>query len=332
MSYLIRHFQNTDTAHLTRIWNRHHSVNLSGNPISNTVFDACVIGKPFFVAEDLLILELDSRPIGFLHFGFGCNPERTDIDPREGLICCLCIEPHPEEDLIADALIENAIVKMESRGSRDVIAIGSTSRYAFYIGVSEGDGLMGVVASDSRLQRWLAQNQFEPTRPTECWEIDLSQFRPPIDRGQFAVRRAASVVRVLDEVLEDWWDAVVLGHTEQIRFQLYSRQLAAITHQVLFWYTDQSGSGISTQTARVWLPEFPADADGRDRIVFLLSEAFRQLQSERFSTIRAIAAPDQQGSVSVLQRLGFRSVKHGLIFQRKLSDQLSLTSNQLKLE
>jgi hypothetical protein len=146
-----------------------------------------------------------------------------------------------------------------------------------------------------------------------------------MDRGQFAVRRAASVVRVLDELQEHWWDAVVLGHTEQIRFQLFSRQKSAITNEVSFWYTDQVFSGISSQAARLWLPQFPEDSEGRDRYVFLLSEAFRQLQSERFSTVRAIAAPDQQASVSVLQRLSFRSVEHGLVFKRRLRVSPKLT-------
>ncbi len=319
MSYSIRHFRNTDTAHLTRIWNLHHSASRSCDPIMNSVFDSCVISKPYFEAEDLLLIEDDCRPLGFVHVGYGCDEAKSNVDYKQALIACLCVEPHRDEEMIADNLIEAAIARIEKRGSLDVIAIGSPSRYAFYVGVAAGDGLMGVVATDIRLQRWLVHNRFQPIRPTECWEVDLSSFRPPMDRGQFAVRRAASVVRVLDELQEEWWDAVVLGHTEQIHFQLFSRQHNAITNEVSFWYTDQAFSGISSHAARIWLPKFPEDVEGRDRYVFLLSEAFRQLQSERFSAVRAIAAPDQQANVSVLQRLSFRSVEHGLVFQRKFA-------------
>jgi hypothetical protein len=303
---------------LTRIWNLHQSANRSCDPISNSVFDACVIAKPFFVAEDLLILEEDTRPVGFAHVGYGGDESKSDIDFQKAMLACLCVEPHSDEAGIADSLIQAAMGRIESRSSSDVIAIGSPSRYAFYVGMAPGDGLMGVVATDTRLQRWLTHNRFDPSRPTECWEVDLASFRPPMDRGQFAVRRSASVVRVLDEFQEQWWDAVVLGHTEQIRFQLFSRQQSAITNEVSFWYTDQAFSGISSQAARIWLPKFPEDNEGRDRYVFLLSEAFRQLQTERFSTVRAIASPDQQASVSVLQRLSFRSVEHGLVFERRL--------------
>lgn len=319
MSYLIRHYRNTDTAHLTRIWNLHHASSQPCDVLSSSVFDACIVSKPYFDANDLLIIEDESHPVGFLHLGFGCKESRDSIDEGHALISCLCVEPHRNEELIADSLIRAGIQQLEARGTQDVIAIGAPFRYSFYLGIAPGDGLMGVVARDSRLQRWFAHNQFAPSRPTECWEVDLASFRPPMDRGQFAVRRSASVVRVLDEVQEDWWDAVVLGHTEQIRFQLYSRAKAAITNEILFWYTDQSWSGISSNTARVWLPTFPDDPESRDRTVFLFSEAFRQLQSERFSTIRVIASPDQQASVSVLQRLGFRSVEHGLVFQRQLA-------------
>ncbi|MDZ4850433.1 MAG: hypothetical protein SGI77_14200 [Pirellulaceae bacterium] len=319
MSYLIRHFQNTDTLHLTRIWNRHHATYKRQAHISSSVFDSCVLSKPFFSAEDLFVLEVDSQPTGFLHLGFGCNTERTGLDFRHALIGCLCIEPHESEEMLADSLMAVAVKRMSAVGSKDAIAIGANTRYAFYLGMAPGDGLMGVVAGDIRLQRWLAHNEFEPQRPTACWEVDLASFRPPMDRGQFAVRRSASVVRVLDENQDDWWDAVVLGHVEQIRFQLCSRQQAAITDEILFWYTEPTWSGISSQTARVWLPEFPNEPEARDRVIFLLSEAFRQLQAERFTTVRAIASPDEVACVSVLQKFGFRSVEHGLIFQRKFA-------------
>ncbi len=196
--------------------------------------------------------------------------------------------------------------------------MGSQNRYAFYIGMAPGDCLMGVVSYDRRLLRWLTSVGFQSTSPTENWELDLSTFRPPMDRGQLAIRRLASIGRILDDIQNDWWNAVVLGHTEQIRFHLSYRKHGTITEEVLFWHTDPAWSGISSSIARVWLPAIPSDGEPRDRIVYLLCEAFRQLQMERFAKIRAITSPADAASVSVLEKLSFRTVDQGMIYKKSL--------------
>ncbi len=293
------------------IWNRHYEACRASVGVLHGVFDACVLSKPFFKADDVWIYEDDGMPVGFLHLGFGGNQSGGETDPRRPIISALCVMPHAHEDLIADQLLSQALERIQASGAENVIAVGSPTRYSFYLGMAPGDGLMGVVARDSRLQRWLSRHGFEPIRPTECWEVDLGTFRPPMDRSQFALRRSTSIVRVLDEQHKTWWDAVVLGHTEQIRFQLLSRDDATIRDTAQLWFIDTTFAGISSNTVRLWLSTFPDDADGKDRMTYLLAEAFRQLQSERFSTVRAIATPDQAASVAIFQRLGFRSVEPG---------------------
>jgi hypothetical protein len=200
-----------------------------------------------------------------------------------------------------------------------VAIIGSPNRYAFYLGIAPGDGLMGVVARDRRLQQWLSRHGFEPTRPTECWEVALNTFRPPMDRSQFSLRRSMSVVRSLDEQHRSWWDAVVLGHTEQIRFQILPHQSSNVAESASFWFIDTTFAGISSNVVRLWMIDFPDDVEGRDRMTYLLSEAFRQLHSERFTAVRAIATPDQASSVAIFRRLGMKSIEPGLVFERKLT-------------
>jgi hypothetical protein len=299
------------------IWNRHYETCRANVSVSHGVFDACILSKPFFRAEDLLIYEDDGVAVGFVHIGYGSDETGGASQVDRPIISALCVAPHPHEDLIAEQLLRVAMDRIEASKARAAIAGGSPTCYSFYLGMAPGDGMMGVVARDNRLQRWLAGLNFQPVRPTECWEVDLASFRPPMDRSQFALRRSTSVVRVLDELHKTWWDAVVLGHTEQIRFQLISRDNSFVMEAVEFWFIDTIFSGISSNTVRLWRPSFPADSDGRDRMTYLLAEAFRQLQSERFSTVRAVATPDQSSAPTILQRLGFRSVEPGLVFERR---------------
>lgn len=315
MSPNLRSFLNSDTPHLTRIWNRHFEASRVPVTVSPGAFDACVMSKPFFCSEDLWLYEEDGHPLAFAHVGYGGNAAGDALDRSRPLICALCVEPHPKEDLIADQLLTMILEKLRQQPVRDVVMIGSPERCSFYLGMAPGDALMGVVARDYRLQRWIARHAFEAIRPTECWEVDLAGFRPPMDRSQFALRRSTSVVRVLEERHRTWWEAVVLGHTEQIRFQLLTHQQAKVHESIDFWFIDMSIAGIASNTVRLWMPNFPDDTEGRDRVTYLLSEAFRQLQSERFSTVRAIASADQAASVAIFQRLGLRSVETGLVFK-----------------
>jgi hypothetical protein len=233
--------------------------------------------------------------------------------------------------------------RFDAVGCPSVISIGAEWRNAFYIGIAPGDALMGVPARDSRLQQWLVAGGFRPIRPTEVWELELDSFRAPMDRGQIAVKRTASVGKVLDDADSNWWHAVTMGHTEQISFQLHSRMQSNCIEEASLWYTDPAISGLRSHIARLWLMPLAAGiqqdhlsamttasqippmtreqqsrerTEANDRRVYLLSETMRQLQIERFTTVRTVASADQQQSVSILQRLGFRSVEPGLIFER----------------
>jgi hypothetical protein len=311
-------------------------------------FESCVLSKPFFIADDLLIIEDEEQPIGFAHVAYGANSNYDAVDLNAGILAACYIAPCANEDLAADLLLTEALKRFDAVGCPSVISIGAEWRNAFYIGIAPGDALMGVPARDWRLQQWLVAGGFHPMRPTEVWELDLNSFRAPMDRGQIAVKRTASVGKVLDDADSNWWHAVTMGHTEQISFQLFSRMQSNYIEEASLWYTDPVISGLRSHIARLWLvplaishpptenlAEKKPHADSQpattaisreqqcrerteanDRRVYLLSETMRQLQLERFSTVRTVASADQQQSISILQRLGFHSVEPGLIFER----------------
>jgi len=300
-------------------------------------FEACVLSKPFFEANDLLILEDDNQPIGFAHVAYGSSDSGDAIDINAGILAAFYISPVANEDIAADLLLSEAMKRFDAVKSQSVISIGAEWRNSFYIGIAPGDGLMGVPARDARLQRWLYAGGFRPLRPTEVWELDLGTFRVPMDRGQIAVKRTASVGKVLDDADSNWWHAVTMGHTEQISFQLFSRTQSTFIEEASLWYTDHAISGLRSHIARLWLMPLSAkntsesfsqsppmigavreQTEANDRRVYLLSESMRQLQLERFTTVRTVASADQQQSISILQRLGFRPVESGLIFERTL--------------
>ena len=317
--WTIRSFLNTDTPFLAKLWNDHHIAFLSKSVCPISVWDQCVLGKPFFQSSGLVLAtNQECIPVGFIHFGFASNQDGSGASLTAAMVHKICIAPSEDEDAIAMALIEHALGAMREKNAITCTALGTTEWNAFYLGVGEGDNLMGVIARDTRTQRWLSQAGFSPTRPTECWELDLSSFRPPMDRTQIGIRRTCTVGRLLDEDTHEWWLSSVLGHCEQIRFNLVLRTPPKVESEIMFWFPDPTILGVDSSVVRLWLPSVPESEDARERFVYLMAESLRQLQQERRRAVRTFASADQQRSITLLQRLGFRSVEHGLVFARTL--------------
>ena len=313
--WTIRTYLNTDTPFLAKLWHDHHLVFHSKSVCPISVWDQCVLGKPFFLCSGLVLAtNQDCIPVGFIHFGFARNKDGSDTSDSSAMVHKICIAPHDQEDAIAKVLIEHALGSMQEKNATSCTALGTTELNAFYLGVGEGDNLMGVIAKDTRTQRWLSQAGFAPTRPTECWELDLSCFRPPMDRTQISIRRTCTVGRLLDEDTHEWWLSSVLGHCEQIRFNLVLRSPPKVESEVMFWFPDPTILGVDSSVVRLWLPNVPESEEARERFIYLMAEALRQLQQERRRSVRTFASADHQRSITLLQRLGFHSVEHGLVF------------------
>lgn len=314
----IRSFLNTDTPHLSKLWLEHHSV-YSKSTCSVSVWDQCVLSKPYFDRDGLLVaVDAVGLPVGFVHFGFSGNPQGTRLSDTAAILHKICVSPGKDEDAIAEALMHQALKTLKTQGASNCTALGNTERNAFYLGVGEGDHLMGVVARDVRTQRWLTQSNFVSVHPTECWELDLSSFRPPMDRMQISIRRTCTVGRLLDEDSNQWWLSSVLGHCEQIRFNLVLRSPPKVENEIMFWFPDPTICGVDPSVVRLWLPSAPEAEEARERFIYLMAESLRQLQQERKQKVRTYASADQQTTVTLLQRIGFRSVEHGMIYSRDL--------------
>jgi hypothetical protein len=53
-----------------------------------------------------------------------------------------------------------------------------------------------------------------------------------------------------------------------------------------------------------------------DRLLFLLAESLRDLQSEQVDTVRAITHAESNDLHRVLNRLGFKASESGVVFER----------------
>jgi ribosomal protein S18 acetylase RimI-like enzyme len=286
-----------------------------------SLWDQCILSKLYFRTEQLLLaFDEEETALGFIHFGEGMRGTPWGLRPDEddgsegslGLIHALCVVPHPKEETIANRLIAHALGSLRSAGMVRCVAVGSLASSIFYLGIADGDNLMGVLQTDTRTGRWLEEIGFRVAQSTECWDLTLDTFRPPVDRQQIAIRRSCSISRILEESHPNWWVSTVLGHCDQTRFQLIAHSPRETELEILYWYPDPTILGVDSTTARLTLPPLvQGDELARERMVCLIAESARHLQQERKRTIRIVTTQENAPMHELLRRLGFRLHRTG---------------------
>lgn len=318
----IRSFLNLDTPALAKIWHLHHQAYRSKSDCTVVAWDHAVLAKPFFRNEQLLMAE-DSLEgiVGFAHWG--TNPEAQRVGKGVGILHRLCVRPGEDEDAIASDLIEASLQAMTLEGQKRCVGIGAFDDSIYYIGVAEGDGFLGVHSSDARLLRWMQAGGFRPEQATECWELALSNFKPPMDRTQISVHRNSIVSRILGDGHGGWWQSVVFGHCDLSTYQLVSKTKPMVELRLTLWTPEVFVPGVESWIARLSLSSVGSDLANDDlRIeqwIYLISECLRLLQAERKQTVQVVIDPNIPQHVQILQRLGFKTKHHGMVMSRELS-------------
>ncbi len=316
MTVRIRPFLNSDSPSLAKLWNTHHQ--LAGVPgqFTESEWEYSVLGKLIFDPEGLLIAEDDTCALGFVHavtLGTECgSPDSV----TEGLINALCLSEHPEQDEIARQLIHAAEQYLERRDVKCVFATGSPDRFAFYLGVGDTAGVIGVATRDVRLQKWLEQSGYVSGAIINSWQLPLANFRTPMDRTQIAIRRKGKI-EILSNPASDksWWLATVLGHGEMFAFKLIMREADAIEKRVEFWQPEFASLNTSGAFMHFIMPKI-VDQTSLDHYSFLISEALRHFQQGRISRVRTAVYSDDEFGNRLLERLNFRKDLQGTLYEK----------------
>ena len=273
MTVRIRPFLNSDSPCLAKLWNVHHQ--LAGIPgqFTESEWEYSVLGKLIFDPEGLLIAENDTGALGFVHAVTFETESESPESMTEGLINALCVSEQPEEDEIARQLMYAAEQYLERRNVKRVFATSSPDRFAFYLGVGDTAGVIGVASRDVRLQKWLEQSGYASGASVDSWQIPLANFRTPMDRTQIAIRRQGKI-DILSNPASDksWWLATVLGHGEMFAFKLLMREADAIEKRVDFWQPEFASLNTSGAFMHLIMPKI-LDQTALDHYSYLISEA-----------------------------------------------------------
>ena len=148
--WTIRSFLNTDTPYLAKLWHHHHTAFNSKSACPISVWDQCILSKPFFKCDGLMLVTNQvSVPVGFIHFGFASNADGSDASDSVAIVHKICVAPSEDEDAIAKVLIDYALIQLRKQNAKTCSALGTTALNAFYLGVGEGDNLNRSLSLDA---------------------------------------------------------------------------------------------------------------------------------------------------------------------------------------
>ncbi len=285
-----------------------------------SAWEQVAFGKLAFDPSLFLIYEGEFGPLGFVHATTSNSMEASNDGTSIGLINAICVRSHPHQAEIASGLLEEVQRYLDRLECRTTFALGSPRLYAFYLGIGEGCGLLGVPENDHRTREWLTNAGYQETSRIDAWELDLQKFRVPMDRNQIAIRRTARV-----ESLSEgngglsYAQSVLFGHAELYHFKLHHRDLSHLDLRAHFWRPEIPSSPNDVARNRFHLMfEAANHTEVADHYLFLLAEAFRQLQQLRGMSVRCtLERGVSPVNHSLLQRLGFAQRLAGSLYARQ---------------
>lgn len=327
MQLTIRHFCNTDLQAVCEIWNRHHAAESKSSVVQPALMELYVQAKTYFDPKRLLIAWRDQDPVGLIHLAAMPQVGLQEVDDHQLAVAALCVVPDQQSCQIAQLLLSAADSVAAGAGFERIAFRPALPYCSFYLGLGTADSLAGTLSHEQQVCQWLSASGYQPQLPTTLWELDLKNFRAPSDRNQMIVRRKTFVERQLQEPELPWWQACVLGHTEVQAFHLTDRTEKRELQEIVLWSIAAALTNRPEQVAWLWPPLLEdtepsgkAEVSPSEQLLFLLAEAFRQLQSEQVDTLRAVTPAETHRLVSIFSRLGLRSVGSGMVYEKSLSN------------
>lgn len=278
-----------------------------------------MFSKPYFDPAGLILALQDQQPLGFVHAGFGPNPERQDLDLSTGVIAALRIVESPMSEEVASGLIERALAYLHQRGARIAYA-GSAFPFApYYLGLYGGSRIPGVLDDDVSARRGLIAAGFEQGDEILIFQRHLAGYRTLVDRQQMSVRRQYQVGSDTDPDSSNWWDACTLGSTLRTRFTLTDRKASTDAGVVTFWDMQPLASCWGVTAMGLYDLQVTAEARRCGLGTFLVCESLRALSQQGISLVEAQIRREDAIGCNMFQKLGFAQVGNGHVFLKNLN-------------
>lgn len=317
-----RRFLNSDTPHLSRVWNNASPESGRLRCLTARILDETALARLYFEPEGLIVATRDGRAVGFAHASFGPNSDHSQLDTTSGSVSAVVIDASSckadEAAEIGRELLVRVEAYLRSRGATTVAAGGIAAADPFYLGLFGGSRCEGWPSDDRESLAWFQSAGYVEQSRRAVWRKSLRGFRAPMDRGNLQWQRTAVVERIAEQAAASWWDACTFAQHERNHFRLKLRPPAKRSAEVVFWdvqpFSDASGQRLAGLLE--WTCDQQAFSDGLLR--FLICDSLRRMLDYGVADVETQLGPQDAAMGDVLRSLDFRLQSEKLLLVKPL--------------
>jgi ribosomal protein S18 acetylase RimI-like enzyme len=313
-----RPFRNSDPPALVKLWNQSVPEHSCARPLLVHELDDHAFGTAYFDRAGLIVAERDGRAVGFVHAGFG--PDQPEggrplaLSPEMGVVAVVAVEPAPDAQQVAEALVIEAERYLRGRGAKVLYGGGQFPLNPFYWGLYGGSEASGVPTSHDRFTLALTALGYEPISTTVHLRHDLDQEEPR-DPKALLLRRQSTVDFDEDPVPSNWWENLALSELRLTHVRLASRADGSEIARASTWDMTWFGRLDGRTRIGVYGVEVAPDHRGKGFGRFLLAEILRHARESGFERAEVQTLADNQAALSLYQSLGFEPVEQSTVFR-----------------
>ena len=200
-----RSFLNCDPPALLRVWREQPVSRGLMQPISNILLEMFVLSKPYFDRHGLIVAHDAGQVVGFVHAGFGPDLARTALANQVGITCVLAVVAHQQRPEILRNLLAQSEAYLRERGAKELQIGGRFPVSPFYLGLSGGSDLSGVLSTDTEMDSLYRELGYVESHRCVVLERQLNRYRPPVDRRIIEHRRNYRVIPQVNPANSPWW-------------------------------------------------------------------------------------------------------------------------------
>ncbi len=309
---------NTDLPGIVSVWKQQRAQRAFAQTMYNDLFERTVLSKPFFDPEGLIVAQRNDDLAGFVHCGFGPNPDRSDLDFTKGIICLLLTIADREKFEICNQLIERAERYLQQRGSTAVFT-GSVFPFSpFYLGLYGGSNVPGILSGHQAIIDVFRSRGYSQHQQILVMQRSLHNFRAVLDRQQTSVRRSYRIEQDQDPLAATWWEACTLGSTNRCVFHLIDRKTNQTRGNISYWDVEPLARNWGVRAMGLFDLSIDQTARQAGLGTFLIGESLRHMQQQGINLVEAQVADDNLPATNLFEKMGFEAIDTGVVLLREL--------------
>jgi len=269
----------------------------------------------------------DERPanqqlVGAVLAGFGSAADRKSLDPSQGVISMLLVNPDYRHKGLGATLLHKAEQFLIEKGTTDCRFGDNWNRYPYCWGMLGSISPAGVLKSMDGADQFIQSQGYVPKERYEIYGRPMNQAIPWGD-PRFAHLRRKYELRVGPRRVSTSFDEALQGGLETMVFELLEtaieRPVAEMRAAEMTQFVGKSQPPQAGLYGLHVIPELRGQGLGK----FLMAQTLQHLSDQLFEQVETVIPAENTEARSLLKGLGFTLIDEGTSYAKDLGQSVS---------